>query len=563
MTDPTLDDSALTTDTRSGQQSRSMSGVIAVSRVSGLGRVAVVSAVLGAGYLGNVYGSSNTVPNFVFESLASGALQASLLPALVRRLDRSGPEASNAPGSDTDRYAEASLLASRVMGTLLLVVVPVVAVGMACSRWIAAALVSGIANDAARDRATTVTQILLLVFLPQVLFYVMNLVATAALNAERRFIVPAAAPLLNNLIVIGTLGVLALRFGHRSPTLGIGTLDLMILGVGTTVGVAAFCVAPVISARRRGWRLRPRLVRRDPEVSQLVRDSAWAGGFVISTQVLMLFTAWLANSQPGAVVVLQLSVMLVLVPHALFAVPAATTAFPDLAEAFHDDDQLALGVISGRAVRACTYLTLPAVALAIGLSSPIAKVVTYGRASSRVVDVGRTLGWSAPAIIGLGVTLVLSRVCFASGRQRDPMVVHGSVVIVTLAVTTVVWHHTSNPGAPLLGAAIAIAHVVTAAVLAVRVRTSILPHSSLGVLRPLCRRLVITVAVGGGSWALVRAVSPGSRVASVAVILVASLIGLVVYVGGDSVMGGPDPRVAFRSFGGAPDRAVTTTGGIR
>ena len=199
-------------------------------------------------------------------------------------------------------------------------------------------------------------------------------------------------------------------------------------------------------------------------------------------------------------------------------------------------------------------MTLPAVALAIGLAMPIARVVTYGRAAGRVVDVGRTVAWTAPAIIGLGLTLVLSRVCFASGRQRDPMVVHGTVVIVTLVVATVIWRHASHPGSAMLGAAIAAAHVVTAVVLGFRVRRSILPSIELGVLRPLVRRGVITLVVGAGSWALVHGLGPASRVSSLAVIMLASVLGLVIYVGGDSLLGGPDPRLALRSFGGAPDR---------
>jgi len=527
-------------EVESGRQSLLMSGVIALSRVSGLGRVAVVTAVLGAGFLGNVYGSSNTVPNFVFESIASGALQASLLPALVARLNHSN-------------RAEASRLAGRVMGMLLVVVVPVVVLAMALSRQIAAWLVSGIADDAIRARATTVAQIFLLVFLPQVIFYVANLVSASALNAERRFLVPVAAPLINNLVVIGTVAVLAARLDGRVPTLGLGTADLLILATGTTLGVICFCLAPVIAARRHGWRLRPRVARHDAEVLSLVRDSGWAAGFVISTQVLMLTTAWLANAEPGAVVVLQLVMMLVLVPYALFAVPAATTAFPDLADAHLSGNRSRLGVIVGRSVRSATYLSLPAVALAMGLAAPIARLVTWGRAVGRVDEVASTLVATAPAIVGLGVSLVLSKVCFASGRTRDPFLVHGSVVFATLLVAGSIWARWDSRSAWLLGAAIASAQVLTAVVLGGWVGRSVLAGVRVGVARPLTRRVVLAGAIGVLSAVLSRITDPTSRPAAAAVVLLAAGAGVAMYIGGDVAGGGPSPRAALRSFGGATD----------
>ena len=524
-----------------GRNSLLMSGVIALSRLSGLGRVAVVTAVLGAGYLGNVYASSNTVPNFLFESVASGALQASLLPALVARLNR------------TDR-AEASRLAGRVMGTLLAIVVPITVVGMAASHWLAAWLVSEISNDVVRARVTTVAQIFLLIFLPQVVFYVANLVSTASLNSERRFLVPAAAPLLNNLVVIATVAVLAVRLDGRVPTLGLDTGDLVILAVGTTFGVVCFCLAPVVAARRRGWRLRPRFVRHDAEVMTLVRDSGWAAGFVISTQVLMLALAWMANAVPGAVVVLQLCMMVVLVPYALFAVPAATTAFPDLADAHLDDDHPRLGLVCGRAVRSATYLALPAVALTVGLADPIARLVTWGRASGRVDDVAATLRATAPVIVGLGVTLVLSKVCFASGRNRDPFVVHGTIVVLSLVAVGTVWAESGGRSAWWLGATIATAHLVTALVLGGRIATGVLAGVRVGLVRPLLRRSALAVAVGVGCAALSAVLAPSGRLAAMVVVLVASLLALAFYVTGDVVGGGPSPRTALSTFGGAPDR---------
>ena len=58
--------------------------VTALSRFIGLGRTLVVSAVLGATYLGNTFQSTNAVSNVLFELLAAGGLSAVLVPELVR-----------------------------------------------------------------------------------------------------------------------------------------------------------------------------------------------------------------------------------------------------------------------------------------------------------------------------------------------------------------------------------------------------------------------------------------------------------------------------------------------
>src|SRR3954470_8688491 len=58
-----------------------------VSRATGFIRVAVVAAILGPTFFGNLYQATNSIPNVLYE-LLTGALFASLLvPPLVRHVD--------------------------------------------------------------------------------------------------------------------------------------------------------------------------------------------------------------------------------------------------------------------------------------------------------------------------------------------------------------------------------------------------------------------------------------------------------------------------------------------
>ena len=57
----------------------------ALSRLTGFGRVVVVTAVLGATFLGNTYQQANLLSTVLFELLAAGLLSVPLVPALVAR----------------------------------------------------------------------------------------------------------------------------------------------------------------------------------------------------------------------------------------------------------------------------------------------------------------------------------------------------------------------------------------------------------------------------------------------------------------------------------------------
>ena len=96
------------------------------------------------------------------------------------------------------------------------------------------------------------------------------------LQAHRRFAAPMFAPILNNLVVIGTFFAYATVRGEPTArVVGITDLEQTILAVGTTLGVVAMTVALWPSLRSIGYRLRLRFDWRHEAVRQLVRLAAW------------------------------------------------------------------------------------------------------------------------------------------------------------------------------------------------------------------------------------------------------------------------------------------------
>ena len=172
-------------------------------------------------------------------------------------------------------------------------------------------------------------------FLPQILFYGFTALGTALLNARRRFAAPAIAPVLNNLVVVAAL-ILFARAAGRAPSIEEVRSDrglLLLLGLGTTAGIAAMTVALWGPLRRAGVRLRWRFRPRDPAVRKVAALSGWTVGYVVANQIALAVVLALAGAAHGRRVRLHVR---------LRVLPAASRALRRVA----DDDLRARAVVA-------------------------------------------------------------------------------------------------------------------------------------------------------------------------------------------------------------------------
>ncbi len=375
-----------------------------LSRLTGFGRILVVAAVLGTTFLGNTYQSANSVPNLVFELFAAGALQAVLVPTLVAALARGGRE-------------EAVRVANIVLGSLLAAMTAVLAIGLVLAPLIARALFAGSPAGADQVRLGTV---FLWLFLPQILFYVGGLVATAILNADDHFGVPAFAPIVNNVVVtVAYVAFWALRRGDV-PSLHLSPVEVAVLAGGTTLGVVSFTSVPLIWARRHGFALMPRLHRGGHELRDFWRQGAWAAGFLGLTQLLLMTVLVLANRVEGGVVAYQLGFTYFLLPHALVAIPVFTALFPGMARAALGNDAARFTALVRRGTHAIAVLVLPAAAGMVALAEPIARLTLFGNGEDGLHQVALATRWLAPGLAPYGLFLLLTRAAYARGEARLP-----------------------------------------------------------------------------------------------------------------------------------------------
>ena len=116
--------------------------------------------------------------------------------------------------------------------------------------------------------------------LPQLLAYGAISLMTAVLNTARRFSAPAFTPILNNLVAIGIL-LAFVSVGHTHSLLQVHHDHrlLLLLGIGTTLGVVIQALALVPSLLTCGLRIRP---GGDPTTRPYARSSDCRVGLLAS-----------------------------------------------------------------------------------------------------------------------------------------------------------------------------------------------------------------------------------------------------------------------------------------
>lgn len=498
-----------------------------LSRLTGVVRNVVVVAVLGVTFLGNTYQSANTVPNLLFELLVAGVLQAVLIPTFVELADQGRPD-------------EAEHVARSVLGLAGAGLAVLALLGAIAAPWLMGLLVSGVSDDRIREDQIRLGTILLWFFLPQVVLYAANMVATGVLNARGHFAVPAFAPLLNNVVVTASyLTFAALRDGAE-PSLDLTGAQVAVLGLGTTLGVVAFCTAPVVAAVRGGVSLRPRFDWRHPRVRRIARLGGWAAAFLAATNVLLGVVLVLANRVEGGVVAWNLALTVFLLPHALVALPVLTTLFPAMARHAVAGDTPAYQRTVASGVRAIAYLVLPAAAAMLGLGLPLARVLQFGEFDRAGIGaVASTVAAFGPGLLGYGAFLFLSRALYARGDTRTPAAVN--VVVVAAASIAMVVAASVVEGDGRVAALAGVysgAYLCGAATLLVLVRRGA-PPSDLA--RSVTASVVAAAAAALCMWLVSGALDGAGRLRSLLELAVGGSVGVAVYVVGTALLGGPRP----------------------
>ena len=384
-----------------------------VSRILGFIRNAMLIAAVGAtaGGVGAAFQTANTLPNTVFNLLASGIFDAVLVPQIVGAIKRR---------NDGDTYVNRLLT---LAGTVLFVVTFITMV--------LAPLLVIITAAGYTESIRNLAILFALLCLPQLFFYGLYNLLGELLNAREIFGPYMWAPVVNNVVGIAGLA-LFLGIWGGAPDGGIPADDLTgaqfwVLAGSATLGVICQALCLLWPMRRAGISFKLDFHFRGTSFGSMPRVAGWTFATLGVSQVGVLSTNNLAamadgyigryGAQSGVVGILAYSTafMIFMVPQSLITVSLTTAIFTRMAGAVADGDDKAVADSYHLGVRTITSLTLVAAAMLMAGSVPMMEIAMAAKGGdpAAVTAYALVLTSLMPGVASTGMVLMSQRVFFA------------------------------------------------------------------------------------------------------------------------------------------------------
>lgn len=487
----------------------------ALSRVTGLFRVAVFALVVGQAALADAYNSANNSPNAIYELLLGGVLSASLVPMFTKQAEERDEEAT-------------SVVVSVAMVALTVLTVVAVVAAPSVFRLFSIDVAQGVDPGEYRRVGTALTRI----FLIQIFFYGISALAGALLQARRRYFAAAWSPVLSNIVIIGALLLVPHTVDGREPQLiEVLTNDRLrwTLGLGATIGIAVMALTLLPALRTAGVSLQFRPDFRHPAIRRLISLSTWTLGYVVANQVAIVVVQNLAHPGSGNVNAYSLAYIFFVLPHGLLAMSIATTFTPEMALAVARHDRAAFIDRTSSGIRLIALLTFPAAAGMFVLRRPLIGLgLQHGNfdAGDALVT-SRALAGFALGLVGFSLYLFVLRAFYAHGDARTPFVINvfENIINIVLAIVLV-----GRFGVLGLGAAFAVAYVLSA-VWSMSVLANKVPGFAVDPIAASCARMGLAALVAAEAmWVVAQAVGGNEGLPALSRVAAAGMVGIVAYV---------------------------------
>jgi len=469
-----------------------------VSRITGIGRDIAMTAALGFYLVSDAYSLGNSLPTMIYILVIGGALNAVFIPQLVRRMKDDA--------DDGKAYADRLLT---ITATALLVL-SVVAV--AAAPWIVDLYTPADYPQAEYDLAVAFARL----FLPQIFFYGLYTMLSQVLNARGHFAAPMFAPIANNIIAIATFTIFLVIAGTSAAADGeLSTDQVLLLGIGTTLGVIVQAVLLLPVLLKSGYVWTPRFDWRDSGLGKAAKLATWTVALVLVNQITYLFfTRFAAQANVNAsasdmvaagITTYQKAHLVFMLPHSVITISLVTALLPSLSRVAHAGLLLDVGRDVARAMRVVSVLIVPiAAVLAVNGAAISILLFGYGAATpEQAAFMGITVTMFMVGLPAFTLFYVLLRGFYALEDTRTPFFVTVAFSAVMLLLAYPLFNLMSGGGTQV--AALALAY-------------SLAYWAGLAIAWMTLARRLGTLESGRTVWALVRVLLAGA--VSIAVMLV-------------------------------------------
>ncbi|RZE97410.1 murein biosynthesis integral membrane protein MurJ [Streptomyces albidoflavus] len=399
-----------------------------VSRATGLIRQVLQAAALGTGLLASTYNTANTVPTSLYTLLIGGALNAVLVPQLVR---------ARATEPDGGRAYEQRLVT---------LVVCVLGVGTALAVWAAPEIVGLYMRDTpGSHEAFELTVTFARFLLPQIFFYGLFGIYGQVLNAREKFGAMMWTPVLNNVVLVAMFAAYLGLMVAPGRVEDITADQVRLLGIGTTAGVALQALALVPFARAAGFRFRPRFDWRGTGLGRSVHAAKWTLLFVLANQVALTVVTHFANAadqelpEAGAGYTAYMYAQTIwLLPQSIVTVSLVTALLPRMSRAVAEGRVEDLRADLTRGLRISGVVIVPTAFLFLALGPQIAALLfAHGAADADSVrPLGQMLQAFGPGLIAFSAQYLLLRGFYAFEDTRTPFLIAAWIAGVDIALAS-------------------------------------------------------------------------------------------------------------------------------
>ena len=401
------------------------------SRITGVFRDIAATAALGFFLVSDAFSLGNSLPTVIYILVIGGALNAVFVPQLVRRMKEDA--------DDGRAYADRLIT---LVGSILLVF-SILAV--LCAPLIVDLYTPDNYPANEYDLAVAFARLCL----PQVLFYGIYTMLSQVLNARGRFGAPMFAPIANNIVAIATFLLFIAVAGTSAAADGVLTTDqVLILGIGTTLGVIvqALILIPVLV--RSGYRWKPRFDWKGSGLGKTGSLAIWTIGLVFVNQAAYIVITRLAakanvDAAAAGVVAAGLTTyqkahLVFMLPHSVITVSIVTAMLPALSRVAHDGNLRKVGDDVGATMRLVAALIVPIAAILMCVGTGVAILLFgYGAATSEQAGImGAIVSVFMIGLLPFTLFYVMLRGYYALEDTKTPfwITVGFNVVLLAFAV---------------------------------------------------------------------------------------------------------------------------------
>ncbi|MGA0370039.1 MAG: murein biosynthesis integral membrane protein MurJ [Kiritimatiellia bacterium] len=375
------------------------------SRILGLLREMMMAFVFGTGEVGSAFVVAFTIPNLFRRLFGEGALSAAFIPRYIQvrktRGDAAGWQLARNVGSMLLILLGGISFAGMLTCTLLL-------------QW-----------EFLPEKAAAVLGSLR-ILLPYMIWICLAAITMGVLNAHRKYVVPAFAPCLLNLVWIAALWAMQFAPGLRDEQkVSVICWSILLAGI-------LQLIVQLPPLRRLGYRSPDAVEPFSPEVKEVLRrmGPAALGAAIVQVNVVMdrVLAIWVTDYGPLA---LSYAERLIYLPLGIFATALGTILLPELSNLVQEEDRTGLTRMVERSLRVLMFVMIPASAGLAFLAVPIVQLIfERGEFDARSTLVtSRALFCYAPGLMVFSAAKIFVPLFYAHGDTRTPVKIGAFTVL--------------------------------------------------------------------------------------------------------------------------------------